>query len=122
MKVSSVEEMRNLDKGAIEKFKTPDTILMENAGQAVYFVIHNEFGIAGKRFIIFCGIGNNGGDGFVVARKLLSNGGIVTVFLLGDSEKLTGCAKDNFDTMSTLPIQIERLASVEQLTSPLLYC
>ena len=121
MKVSSVEEMRNLDKGAIEEFKTPDTILMENAGEAVYFVIHNEFGIEGKRFIIFCGIGNNGGDGFVVARKLLSNGGLVTVFLLGDSEKLTGCAKDNFDIISTLPIRIERLTSTEQITSSLLY-
>jgi hydroxyethylthiazole kinase-like uncharacterized protein yjeF len=122
MKISSVEEMRNLDRDAIEKFKTPDTILMENAGQAVYFVIHNEFGIKGKQFIIFCGIGNNGGDGFVVARKLLSNGGIVNVFLLGDSEKLTGCAKVNFDILSTLPTHIERLTSVEQLTSPLLYC
>ncbi len=121
MKVSTVEQMRNLDKGAIEEFKTPDTILMENAGEAVYFVIHNEFGIDGKRFIIFCGIGNNGGDGFVVARKLLSNGGLVTVFLLGDSEKLTGCAKDNFDTISTLPIRIERLTSMEQITSSLLY-
>jgi hydroxyethylthiazole kinase-like uncharacterized protein yjeF len=122
MKVSAVEEMRNLDREAIEKFKIPDAILMENAGQAVYFVIHNEFGIKGKRFIIFCGIGNNGGDGFVVARKLLSNGGMVTVFLLGDSEKLTGCAQVNFDIISTLPIHIERLTSVEQITSSLLYC
>jgi NAD(P)H-hydrate epimerase len=122
MKVSSVEEIRNLDKGATEKFKIPDAILMENAGQAVYFVIHNEFDIKGKRFIILCGMGNNGGDGFVVARKLLSNGGLVTLFLLGDSEKLTGCAKVNFEILSTLPIQIERLTSVEQLTSPLLYC
>ena len=121
MKVSTVEQMRNLDRGAIEKFKTPDTILMENAGEAVYFVIHTEFGIEGKRFIIFCGIGNNGGDGFVVARKLLSNGGLVTVFLLGDSEKLTGCAKDNFDTISTHPIRIERITSVEQITSSLFY-
>ncbi len=122
MKVSTVEQMRNLDRGAIEKFKTPDTILMENAGEAVYFVIHNEFGIKGKRFRIFCGIGNNGGDGFVVARKLHSNGGLVTVLLLGDSEKLTGCAKDNLGTISTLPIKIEALTSVEQITTSLPYC
>jgi len=115
MKVSTVEQMRNLDRGAIERFKIPDAILMENAGNAVYFVIHSEFGIKGKRFIIFCGIGNNGGDGFVVARKLHSNGGLVTVFLLGDDKKLTGCAKDNFDAISTLPIRIEKVDSVEQL-------
>jgi len=122
MKVSTVEEMRNLDREAIEKFKIPDAILMENAGQAVYFVIHNEFVIKGKRFIIFCGIGNNGGDGFVVARKLFSNGGLVTVFLLGDSEKLTGCAKVNFEILSALPIHVERLTSVKQVTSSLLSC
>ncbi|MFW6114875.1 MAG: NAD(P)H-hydrate dehydratase [Thermodesulfobacteriota bacterium] len=114
MKVSTVEQMRNLDRGAIETFKTPDAILMENAGGAVFYVIHSEFGIKGKRFVVFCGGGNNGGDGFVVARKLHSNGGIVTVFLLGDSKKLAGCAKDNFDIISTLPIQIERLTSTEQ--------
>jgi len=114
MKVSTVEQMRNLDRGAIEQFKTPDAILMENAGGAVFYVIHSEFGIEGKRFIVFCGGGNNGGDGFVVARKLHSNGGIVKVFLLGDSNKLTGCAKDNFDIISTLPFQVERLTSAEQ--------
>jgi len=122
MKVSTVEEMRNLDRGAIEEFKIPDTILMENAGQAVYSVIHNEFGIKGKSFLIFCGIGNNGGDGFVVARKLHSNGGLVTVFLLGDSKKLTGSAKENFDIISTLPIQMERLTSVEQIRFPFAHC
>jgi len=122
MKVSTVEQMRNLDKGAIERFKIPDALLMENAGNAVYFVIHSEFGIQGKRFIVFCGIGNNGGDGFVVARKLHSNGGFVTVFLLGDDKKLPGSAKANFDTISTLPIRIEKVASMEQLVPSVSGC
>jgi NAD(P)H-hydrate epimerase len=122
MKVSTVEQMRNLDRGAMETFNTPDTILMENAGGAVFYVIHSEFGIKGKRFIVFCGGGNNGGDGFVVARKLHSNGGIVRVFLLGDSNKLTGCAKGNFDIISTLPLQIERLTSAEQAASEVAGC
>jgi hydroxyethylthiazole kinase-like uncharacterized protein yjeF len=114
MKVSTVEEMRNLDRGATDGFKIPDLILMENAGGAVYFVINNEFGVEGKRFTIFCGVGNNGGDGFVVARKLHSNRGQVTVFLLGDKGKLTGCAKDNFEMIASMPIEIQELTSVEQ--------
>jgi len=122
MKVSSVEEMRNLDRGAVEEFEIPEMILMENAGLAVYSVIHNEFGIKGKRFLVFCGIGNNGGDGFVVARKLLSNGGLVKVFLLGDQEKGKGIAKDNLDMISTLPLEIDRLTSIEQITSSLPHC
>jgi hydroxyethylthiazole kinase-like uncharacterized protein yjeF len=122
MKISTVEQMRNLDRGAIERFKIPDALLMENAGNAVYFVIHSEFGIRGKHFVVFCGIGNNGGDGFVVARKLHSNGGFVTVFLLGDDNKLTGSARNNFDAISTLPIPIEKAASVEQLVPSVSGC
>ena len=122
MKVSTVEEMRNLDRGAIEGFKIPDLILMENAGEAVYFVIQSECGIAGKRFSIFCGIGNNGGDGFVVARKLHSNRGQVTVFLLGDEEKLAGCAKANFEIIATMPIEVVRLTSAQQAQHALSHC
>ena len=122
MKVSTVEEMRNLDRGAIEEFKIPDLILMENAGQAVYFLIQSEFGIEGKRFSIFCGVGNNGGDGFVVARKLHSNRGQVTVFLLGDEGKLAGCAKDNFEMIAAMPIEIVRLTSAQQAQRTLSHC
>ena len=111
--------MRNLDQGAIERFKIPDTILMENAGQAVYFVILNEFGIHGKRFLVICGTGNNGGDGFVVARKLHSNGGLVSVFILGGKEKYNGCARDNLDMISALGIEICELSSIERLQSSL---
>ena len=112
MKVSSVSEMRALDRTAIEEFGIAEELLMENAGQAVYFVMLNQLGIAGKRFVLFCGTGNNGGDGLVVARKIHSNGGAVKVFLLGDPAKFKGVARLNMDIVSRLPIQVQRIESL----------
>jgi NAD(P)H-hydrate epimerase len=75
MKISRVNEMRNIDRRAIEEFGITQELLMENAGLAGYYIILKEFGIQHKHFVIFCGDGNNGGDGLVVARKINSNGG-----------------------------------------------
>ena len=92
MKVTRVSEMRKLDSTAVEEFGITEELLMENAGQAVFFVLLREFGIKDKKFIVFCGIGNNGGDGFVIARKIHSNGGKVKVFILGDRTKFKGAS------------------------------
>jgi len=122
MKVSRVTEMRALDQYAIEKLAMPQEVLMENAGMSSYFVILNEFGIRDKKFVVICNIGNNGGDGFVVARKIHSNGGNVKVFILGDVEKFKGAAKTNFDIVSKLPIEIRHIESVESIKSDVLHC
>jgi len=117
MKVSTVDEMGNLDKAATEGFGISQDLLMENAGQAVYFVILKEFGIKNKEFAVFCGGGNNGGDGFVVARKIHSNGGEAKVFLLDDETKFKGIAKRNFEIVSKLPIEISKVSSIESVKS-----
>jgi NAD(P)H-hydrate epimerase len=109
MKVSLVNEMRNLDRRAIEEFDIAQEILMENAGQAAYFAILKEFGIKHKNFVIFCGVGNNGGDGLVVARKIYSNGGEATIFILGDRSKFKGAAKRNFDIVNKLQMKVLEL-------------
>ncbi len=106
MKVSTVNEMRELDRTAIETYGIKEELLMENAGDALYFVIMNRFGIKGRRFLVFCGLGNNGGDGFVVARKLHSNGGFVKTYILGDQKKYRGAAKLNLDILKRLPVEI----------------
>ena len=90
MKIATVEQMRSMDRHAIETLGIPEMILMENAGLAAVAVLDRETGIAGKRFVVLCGIGNNGGDGFVVARVIHSRGGRVKVFALGDTGKLQG--------------------------------
>ena len=113
MKVARVAEMRALDRRAVEEFGIPPEILMENAGHSAYSVIARELGVKGKCFVIFCGTGNNGGDGFVLGRKIHSAGGHVTVFLLGRREDLKGPAKSNFDIISKTPIEIHPAESPE---------
>jgi hydroxyethylthiazole kinase-like uncharacterized protein yjeF len=122
MKVSTVSEMRELDQRAIEEFVIAAEFLMENAGQAVYFALLNEFGIAGKRFVIFCGLGNNGGDGLVVARKIHSSGGAVKVFVLGDPVRFKGAAKTNADIISRLPIEVRQVESAEEVKTEVAHC
>ena len=117
MKVSSVAEMRNLDRRATEEFGIPEEILMEDAGDAAYFVMLRETGIKDKKFVVFCGIGNNGGDGFVVARKIQSSGGSVKVFLMGDEKKLKGSAKKNFEILSKIGIDIKVVNSIDSIKS-----
>ena len=106
MKVSRVAEMKAMDRTAIEQFGISAELLMENAGHAAYFALRNEFGVLNKRFLIFCGLGNNGGDGFVLARKIHANGGTVQVVLLGDPSKYQGPAKANYAILSRLPIDV----------------
>jgi hydroxyethylthiazole kinase-like uncharacterized protein yjeF len=122
MKISTVEQMRNLDKSAIENFGIPQEFLMENAGEAVYFVILQEHGIQNKTFTVFCGMGNNGGDGLVVARKIHSIGGDVQVYLLGDEKKFKGSAKKNLEIAAKLPIKITQIDSMESVKSEALEC
>ena len=122
MKVSRVSQMRELDRTAIEKFGIREELLMENAGHAAYFSLLKELGIKEQKFLVFCGVGNNGGDGLVVARKIHSYGGVVKVFILGDSSKFKGAAKVNFEIVSRLPVEIQQLESIESLKADVARC
>jgi NAD(P)H-hydrate epimerase len=95
---------------------------MENAGQAVYFALLKELGIEGKRFLVFCGLGNNGGDGLVAARKIRSSGGSVKVFLLGDPSKFRGAARTNFEIVAQLPIEVRQLESAHVVRTEVAHC
>ena len=122
MKVSKVSEMRELDKRAITEFGIKEELLMENAGEALYFVLLQALGIKDKKFIVFCGIGNNGGDGLVIARKIHSKGGTVKVFILGDPSKYKGAAKINLDIVSRLPIEVGTIKAIEAVKTDVYHC
>ncbi|MFW6103263.1 MAG: NAD(P)H-hydrate epimerase, partial [Chloroflexota bacterium] len=115
MRVCTVQEMRELDRRAVEECSLPEAILMENAGQAVYNVVKSQYGTGGRRYMVICGRGNNGGDGLVLARLLHSNGADVRVFLLSDESSLSGVAKMNLDAAIKAGIPLQRLRTVEDL-------
>src|SRR5437764_2047486 len=98
MKIVTSSEMREIDRVTSEKFGLPSLTLMENAGSAVA-----EFALitypAAKTFAVICGKGNNGGDGFVVARKLRDAGREVRVLLLDDAKELKGDAAANYQAL-----------------------
>ena len=121
MKVSSVGEMRAMDRQAIEGLGIPEAILMENAGRAAFEILSREWGVPGRRYLLFCGAGNNGGDGLVVARHILSGGGNPHVFLVGDSSQFRGAAKTNFAIIEKLPVEMSPVSDVEAVRSALLH-
>ncbi len=98
MKIVSTAEMREIDRSTSERFGVPSLTLMENAGAAVARFILSDYPQA-ERVGILCGKGNNGGDGFVVARKLVEAGRAVRVLLLADPEELRGDAEAMFQKM-----------------------
>lgn len=95
MKIVTSAEMREIDRVTSETFGVPSLTLMENAGAAVAEFALGSYPSA-KTFGVICGKGNNGGDGFVVARKLHEAGRQVRLLLLADPGELRGDAAANF--------------------------
>ena len=85
------EQCRELDRLAIEEFGISGNILMERAGEAAFNVLRDTWPEA-RRIVVFCGIGNNGGDGYVIARLAREQGFEVTVLQLGDVGRQQGDA------------------------------
>jgi len=98
MKLATRETVREIDRVTIKEYGIPGLILMENAGRAVAKVVLEEFPQT-KRVAIFAGGGNNGGDGFVVARHLLGEDLDVTTYLASDPRKYKGDALTNLEAL-----------------------
>jgi hydroxyethylthiazole kinase-like uncharacterized protein yjeF len=113
MKIVSAEEMRAIDRATTERFGVPSLTLMENAGAAVADYLLTHYASA-ERIVVFCGKGNNGGDGFVAARHLHQQGKKVQVILLADPNDLRGDASVMF---GKLPVAAIAVHSSEELKS-----
>lgn len=113
MKIVSAAEMREIDRLTDEKYGVPTRALMENAGTAVADYILEHYPSAQSVGVI-CGKGNNGGDGFVTARKLHEEGRIVSVLLLADPKDLGGDAADMFRRLPMPAMTAKAEADLEQ--------
>ena len=112
MKVLTAAQMREVDRRTIE-MGIPGTVLMENAGTRVVEFLADGFApLAQQRIVVFCGKGNNGGDGMVVARQLFTqyHPQSLTAVLVGDPEQMKGEAAENYRMLvaSGCPIKIGR--------------
>lgn len=107
-----VTEIKVLDINA-EYQGVPTSVLMENAGKAVADFVNKKLKPRNKEILIFCGTGNNGGDGFVAARYLSENYN-VTIFLVGkESDIKTVISKDNFKKLKKMKIKIYDIDSLK---------
>lgn len=103
-KVLTAAEMREVDRLTTERYGIPSIILMENAAHAVARVITEKLGgsVKGKSILILCGKGNNGGDGFALARVCRQERASVTVCFLFPDEEIRGDAKQNLEVLRNL--------------------
>ena len=106
MKILTAQQMAEVDRRSWESYRIPSLLLMESAGRAVVDELEKaQPNLPGKSVFIFCGKGNNGGDGLVVARYLLRRGGRPEVFLFGDPAQLKGDALVNWEMVRALDIK-----------------
>ncbi|MDJ0781037.1 MAG: NAD(P)H-hydrate dehydratase [Desulfosarcinaceae bacterium] len=108
MDLVTAAEMQQMDRETIKRFGLPGRVLMENAGRgATAFFLETTYRKAnGGAVGVVAGRGNNGGDGFVMARYLYQRGIPVTVYLLSETERVTGDARVNLELISRLGVAV----------------
>jgi hydroxyethylthiazole kinase-like uncharacterized protein yjeF len=119
MKLVTASEMRELDRRAIQDLGLPSLVLMENAGRTTYQILRREFPCLQGEVAVVAGRGNNGGDGFVVARYLAHAGIPVAVFLLGPRDQVSGDARVNLEILDPLGVVVKEVLTEADLNPAL---
>ncbi len=115
MKLCTPHQMQNIDRRAIDEMKIPGLDLMENAGSKVAETILQHFGnVRGKIVTIVCGKGNNGGDGFVVARLLHEKAAKIELFIIGDKLAVQGDAENNLKRAEQAGLLVKEIRGVDE--------
>ena len=107
MYLVTASEMQQMDRQTIQSFGIPGRVLMENAGRGATRVLFDQFDdIINKNIGVIAGHGNNGGDGFVIARYLAQKSSNVTVYLLTESTRVKGDAEANLKLLAPLNVPV----------------
>ena len=107
MRILNAAQMRDADRHTTEEIGIPSLVLMENAGRQVVAAIEAAYeSHLDGRVAVLCGRGNNGGDGFVVARTLLQRGIDTSVFVIGAVAEIRGDARTNLDILGRLGVTV----------------
>ena len=100
------DAVRELDRRAIEDFGLPGVVLMENAGRGAAALALEMLGPSRGPVVILAGRGNNGGDGYVLARHLANAGVLTRTFVLAPFDKITGDALVNLTVIRRLGLPV----------------
>ncbi len=115
MRILTAAQMREADRYTIEEIGLPSLVLMENAGRQVVAAVESAFPDLDERQVaVLCGRGNNGGDGFVVARTMRQREIDVTVFVLGPLAEVRGDARVNLEILGRLGLPVVEIAGEQQ--------
>src|SRR5512134_355032 len=114
MRVLNTQQMREADRRTIDEIGIPSIVLMENAGRQAVAAMEAAFDdLATSHVAVLCGRGNNGGDGFVVARTLAQRGVDSTVFLLGTVADVRGDARTNLEVLGRVGLAVVEIANAQ---------
>ena len=115
MRVLNTQQMREADRRTIEEIGIPSIVLMENAGRQAVAAMEAAFDdLASSHVGVLCGRGNNGGDGFVVARTLVQRGVETSVFLLGRVAEVRGDARTNLEVLGRIGLTVVEIADAQE--------
>jgi NAD(P)H-hydrate epimerase len=115
MRVLNTQQMREADRRTIDEIGIPSVVLMENAGRQAVAAMEAAFdGLPDSRVGVLCGRGNNGGDGFVVARTLVQRGVETIVFLLGSVSEVRGDARTNIEILGRLGLTVVEITDAQE--------
>jgi NAD(P)H-hydrate epimerase len=111
MRILNADQMRAADRRTIQEIGIPSIVLMENAGRQIVAAMESIYqDLAERRVAVISGKGNNGGDGFVVARTLFQRGVEAAVFLVGRAADVKGDARTNLDILGQLGVSVVEVA------------